>query len=81
MSAEELEDWLKTDESTGAGWKNSGDTETVGHESGTKIVDILKRNPKKEADKYTEEDLGHMRKVWEASLRTQSSSEFLNHKS
>lgn len=35
----------------------------VGHESGRQIVDILKRNPKKESDKYTDEDLQHMRKV------------------
>lgn len=35
----------------------------VGHESGRHIVDILKRNPKKDADKYTDEDLQHMRKV------------------
>jgi Protein of unknown function (DUF3140) len=31
--------------------------------SGRKIVDILKRNPKKQADKYTDEDLAHMKKV------------------
>ena len=35
----------------------------AGHESGRHIVDILKRNPKKDADKYTDEDLQHMRKV------------------
>ena len=34
-----------------------------GHESGRKIVDILQRNPKKQEDKYTEEDIQHMRKV------------------
>ena len=38
------------------GWK-------TGHESGRKIVDILQRNPKKQEDKYTEEDIQHMRKV------------------
>jgi len=64
MSAEELENWLKTGDSESSGWKNSSDdTETVGHESGTKIVDIIRRNPKKDEDKYTEEDLAHMRKV------------------
>lgn len=64
MSAEELENWLKTGDSESSGWKNnSDDTETVGHESGGKIVDILKRNPSKDADKYTDEDLAHMRKV------------------
>jgi hypothetical protein len=37
--------------------------QTTGHESGRKIVDILKRNPKKDEDKYTDEDVEHMRKV------------------
>ncbi|PWN90567.1 hypothetical protein FA10DRAFT_267020 [Acaromyces ingoldii] len=61
MSASELEKWLKTDSSESSGW-GDGD-ETVGHESGRKIVDILKRNPKKDPSKYTEEDIAHMRKV------------------
>lgn len=34
-----------------------------GHDSGRKIMDILERNPKKEEDKYTDEDVDHMRKV------------------
>jgi len=64
MSADELEEWLKSDDSTSSGWKNdSSEGETVGHESGRKIVDILKRNPKKDEDKYTDEDVEHMRKV------------------
>ena len=50
MSASELEKWLKTEESEGAGWGGESG-ETVGHDSGRKIVDILKRNPKKEASK------------------------------
>ncbi|UZJ57327.1 hypothetical protein CBS101457_006647 [Exobasidium rhododendri] len=63
MSASELEKWLKTEESEGAGFKESEGGESVGHDSGRKIVDILKRNPKKDESKYTEEDLAHMRKV------------------
>ena len=31
--------------------------------SGRKIVDILERNPKGTASKYTDDDLAHMRKV------------------
>ena len=31
--------------------------------SGRKIIEILKKNPKKAPEKYEEEDLGHMRKV------------------
>ena len=31
--------------------------------SGRKIIDILKKNPKKAPSKYDEEDIGHMRKV------------------
>ena len=48
MTADEIETFLKTDDSTGAGWgKEDGSGESVGHESGRKIVDILKRNPDK----------------------------------
>ncbi|KZT50131.1 hypothetical protein CALCODRAFT_216518 [Calocera cornea HHB12733] len=64
MSAEELEEWLKTESSTGAGWQGGSESgETIGHESGRTIVDILKRNPSKDANKYTEDDIAHMRKV------------------
>ena len=31
--------------------------------SGRKIVEILKKNPKKEPEKYDEDDIPHMRKV------------------
>lgn len=62
MSAKELEDWLKEESSESAGWGGESG-ETVGHESGRNIVDILKRNPQKKADKYTEDDIAHMRKV------------------
>jgi hypothetical protein len=30
MSASELEDWLKSEDSEGAGWTGGGDGETVG---------------------------------------------------
>ena len=41
----------QTEDSQGAGW-GDGD-ESVGHQSGRKIVDILQRNPKKDPSKYT----------------------------
>ncbi|KAM3419921.1 hypothetical protein BST61_g3241 [Cercospora zeina] len=64
MSASELQDWLGSEESTGAGWdKDDGSGETIGHESGRKIVQILKDNPKKDPEKYDEDDIAHMRKV------------------
>ena len=62
MSASDLEKWLKTEESESSGWGDEGG-ESVGHESGRKITDILKRNPKKDPSKYTDEDKEHMRKV------------------
>ncbi|PHH62786.1 hypothetical protein CDD81_6678 [Ophiocordyceps australis] len=64
MSASELEDWLKSDDSQSAGWaKEDGDGESVGHDSGRNIISILKSNPDKDPDKYTEEQVEHMRKV------------------
>ena len=48
MTADELEAFLKTEGSESTGWsKGDGSGESVGHESGRKIVDILKRNPSK----------------------------------
>jgi hypothetical protein len=58
MSPEQLEDWLETDESKGAGQKQGGD-ESTGHHSGRRIVQILRR---KKSD-LTEDDAAHMRKV------------------
>jgi len=58
MTASELERWLGTDESRAVGQKNGGG-ESVGHDSGRKIVEILHT---KKAD-LTEADEAHMRKV------------------
>ncbi|KAK5995462.1 Target of rapamycin complex 2 subunit AVO2 [Cladobotryum mycophilum] len=64
MTAKELEDWLKSDDSRSAGWpKENDDGESIGHESGRQIVDILESNPDKDSEKYTDEQIQHMRKV------------------
>ncbi|KAK4984381.1 hypothetical protein LTR50_006636 [Elasticomyces elasticus] len=64
MSAKELKAWLGSDDSTGSGWsKDDGSGETIGHESGRKIIKILEANPKKDPKKYDGEQIGHMRKV------------------
>src|SRR5689334_7867267 len=59
MTPSELERWLKTDESRAVGQKSDGDTESVGHDSGRRIVKILHT---KKAD-LTDADEAHMRKV------------------
>lgn len=58
MTAKQLENWLKTDESKDAGQHKNGG-ESVGHESGRRIIGIL---TKKKGDQ-TADDLAHMRKV------------------
>jgi len=58
MSPKELEDWLATDESQEVGQKDDGG-ESTGHESGRRIVEILRT---KKAD-LTDDDLAHMKKV------------------
>lgn len=64
VSASELDKWLKSDDSSKAGWhKDGGDGESVGQESGHKIVEILKSNPSKDPEKYTDDQIQHMRKV------------------
>lgn len=64
MASSELEKWLKSDDSNSAGWPKEGENgETVGHDSGRKIVEILKANPNKDPTKYDEDQIAHMRKV------------------
>ncbi|KAI1780405.1 hypothetical protein F4818DRAFT_435611 [Hypoxylon cercidicola] len=64
MSASDLETWLKEGSSASAGWsKDDGSGETVGHESGRKIIEILQKNPHKDPDKYDDDDVDHMRRV------------------
>lgn len=58
MTAAELEKWLKTGESREAGQHKDGG-ESVGHESGRRIVTILRT---KKAE-LSEKDERHMRKV------------------
>ncbi|TPX07725.1 uncharacterized protein E0L32_010621 [Thyridium curvatum] len=64
MTASELKEWLKGGDSTSSGWsKEDGSGETVGHDSGRRIVKILEKNPKGDPEKYDQDDLDHMRKV------------------
>lgn len=59
MTPAQLSQWLQTDESQEVGFHYEGESESVGHESGRRIVQILNR---KKAD-LTDEDYAHMRKV------------------
>ena len=61
MTAVELRDWLRTDESRSVGWKGADGArrESVGHASGRRIAEILD----KPATGLTDADYAHMRKV------------------
>ncbi len=59
MTAKELDDWLRTPESREVGWGKDDGGESVGHESGRRIVAILR---KKRAE-LGYDDYAHMRKV------------------
>ncbi|MEV4809921.1 DUF3140 domain-containing protein [Micromonospora avicenniae] len=61
MKPGELSKWLETDESKHVGWRKKGPKagESVGHESGRRILDLLRR---KRAE-LSEADFRHMRKV------------------
>ncbi len=59
MSPKKLVDWLQTAESKKVGYKDDGIDESVGHQSGKKIVAILE----KKQSEYTDVDLKHMHKV------------------
>ena len=56
MTPKELENWLKTDESKEVGW---GEGESVGHESGRRIIAIKH----KKKDDLQDADYEHMRTV------------------
>ena len=59
MGPEELERWLESDESRRVGWKRAGESETVGRQSGRRIVRIL-RTPEPELEP---EDYRQMRRT------------------
>ena len=59
MSASKLQAWLKTDESKEVGYKASEGSESVGHQSGLRIVELLH---KKQGD-FDDDDIRHARKV------------------
>ena len=63
MSSSELKEWLQSESSTSSGQSKDSGEETIGHESGRKIIEILDKNPKKDPSKYDEADIPHMRKV------------------
>ena len=59
MSAAKLGKWLDTPESKAVGYKASGDGESVGHQSGRHIIELLN---KKQSD-FADDDVQHARKV------------------
>jgi hypothetical protein len=59
MTPSALEKWLKTDDSRENGWKEDDGSETIGHHSGRRIVEIKH----KKKTELTDEDYEHMRKV------------------
>jgi uncharacterized protein DUF3140 len=59
MTASELGKWLESDESKAVGQKSADGAESVGHDSGRKIIEILHT---RKAD-LTDADQAHMRKV------------------
>ncbi|GLW10006.1 DNA-binding protein [Microtetraspora sp. NBRC 13810] len=58
LTAAELERWLRTAESKAVGDRSGGE-ESTGHESGRRIVTILR----KRKSELTDDDYAHMRKV------------------
>jgi len=70
MTAEEIEVWLEDPMSRKAG---TG----VGLDSARKIIEILKKNPKKNPNQYDDEDIEHMRKVVGYNKRHLAQEEYL----
>ena len=59
MAPKELEEWLETDESKSVGQTREGASESIGHQSGKRIIDI--KHTKK--DDLLQSDYDHMQKV------------------
>ncbi|WBQ08283.1 DUF3140 domain-containing protein [Kribbella sp. CA-293567] len=59
MTPKQLEKWLETDESKAVGQKSGEGSESVGHRSGRRIIELL---GSKKAD-LGDDDYAHMRKV------------------
>ncbi|SCL37209.1 Protein of unknown function [Micromonospora rhizosphaerae] len=60
MKPGELSNWLESDESKHVGWrKGTKGGESVGHESGRRIIDLLRRR----RSDLSDTDYQHMRKV------------------
>lgn len=59
MAPQALERWLSTRESREVGWGKDDGGESVGHESGRRIVDIRR----KRQDELDADDYAHMKKV------------------
>lgn len=59
MTAAEIDGWLDTDESRKVGFRKDGQSESVGHASGRRIITILR----KRKDELDDGDYAHMRKV------------------
>ena len=59
MTAREIEKWLASEESRAVGWKEDGAGESVGHQSGRRIVALLGTK----VSDLGADDLAHMRKV------------------
>ncbi len=59
MTPKALEEWLKTDGSKSVGQRDNKGSESVGHESGRRILKLLRTKQ----GGYSDEDLAHMRKV------------------
>lgn len=59
MTAKQLTDWLKTEESRSVGQKDSEKSESTGHESGRNIVHLLQKNK----NEFTAEDIHQLARV------------------
>lgn len=59
MTPQELAQWLDTEDSKKVGFKEDNATESIGHQSGGKIIAIKQ----KKKSELTENDYTHLRKV------------------
>lgn len=59
MSSQDLQAWLQTDQSQQVGQKRANNQESIGHQSGKKIVGLLQ----KKEEEFSEQDFRDMQRV------------------
>ncbi|ODQ54767.1 hypothetical protein SAICODRAFT_17756 [Saitoella complicata NRRL Y-17804] len=63
MTEDELAEWLETEESNSTGQLKPGQAESIGHESGRHLLELMRCTYGSDPDTYNDEQIAFMRRV------------------